>query len=48
LQAALADIRLDAERGLASRLGAPNRQASQRVRELLRQQWAEEREGQGS
>jgi malonate decarboxylase gamma subunit len=51
LQAALADIRVDAERGLASRLGAANRQASLRVRELLRQQWVEKgekEEGQGS
>jgi len=39
LQAALADIRTDPERGLASRLGAPNRQASSRVRELLKEQW---------
>ncbi|OBV37880.1 biotin-independent malonate decarboxylase subunit gamma [Janthinobacterium psychrotolerans] len=39
LQAALADIRLDPERGLASRLGAPQRQASARVREVLAQQW---------
>ena len=39
LQAALADIRLDPERGLASRLGAPHRLASARVREVLRQQW---------
>jgi malonate decarboxylase gamma subunit len=39
LQAALADIRADPERGLASRLGAPHRQASARVREVLGQQW---------
>ena len=39
LQAALADIRHDPERGLASRLGAPHRQASARVREVLQQQW---------
>ncbi|WP_426077387.1 biotin-independent malonate decarboxylase subunit gamma [Janthinobacterium sp. PSPC3-1] len=39
LRAALADIRLDPERGLASRLGAPHRQASARVREVLKQQW---------
>ena len=39
LQAALADIRADPERGLASRLGAPHRQASATVREVLKQQW---------
>ena len=39
LSAALADIRLDPERGLASRLGAPHRQASAKVREVLAQQW---------
>ena len=39
LQAALADIRADPERGLASRLGAPHRQASAKVREVLQQQW---------
>lgn len=39
LRAALADIRLDPERDLASRLGAPRRQASARVREVLKQQW---------
>ncbi len=39
LQAALNDIRADPERGLASRLGAPHRQASAKVREVLRQQW---------
>ncbi|WP_215409199.1 biotin-independent malonate decarboxylase subunit gamma [Janthinobacterium sp. JC611] len=39
LRAALADIRADPERGLASRLGAPHRQASARVREVLGQQW---------
>ncbi|MFZ4878400.1 biotin-independent malonate decarboxylase subunit gamma [Janthinobacterium sp. Mn2066] len=44
LQDALDDISADPERGLASRLGAPNRQASQRVRELLRQQWMGEGE----
>jgi malonate decarboxylase gamma subunit len=40
LQAALADIRVDPDRGLGSRLGAPNRAASQRVRTLLQEQWA--------
>lgn len=40
LQAGLADIRTDPERGLASRLGAPHRQASARVRQLLEEQWA--------
>lgn len=39
LEAALADIRTDPERGLASRLGAANRHASSRVRELLKEQW---------
>ena len=39
LQAALNDIRADPERGLASRLGAPHRQASAKVREVLGQQW---------
>jgi malonate decarboxylase gamma subunit len=39
LQAALADIRADPERDLSSRLGAPHRQASAKVREVLRQQW---------
>jgi malonate decarboxylase gamma subunit len=39
LQAALADIRQDPERGLASRLGAPHRKASAKVREVLAQQW---------
>ena len=39
LQAALADIRADPETGLASRLGAPHRQASATVREVLKQQW---------
>ncbi|MED5595241.1 biotin-independent malonate decarboxylase subunit gamma [Janthinobacterium sp. P210006] len=39
LQAALGDIRADPERGLASRLGAPHRQASAKVREVLGQQW---------
>lgn len=41
LAAALADITLTGDTGLSSRLGAPNRQASSRVRELLRQQWQE-------
>ena len=39
LQAALADIRADPLLDLSSRLGAPHRQASARVREVLRQQW---------
>lgn len=39
LQAALADIRADPERDLSSRLGAPHRQASANVREVLQQQW---------
>lgn len=39
LQAALADIRADPERDLSSRLGAPHRQASAKVREVLGQQW---------
>lgn len=42
LQAALEDISADPERGLASRLGAANRQASRQVRELLRQKWTGE------
>ncbi|MDN2696936.1 biotin-independent malonate decarboxylase subunit gamma [Janthinobacterium sp. SUN073] len=39
LQAALADIRADPQRDLSSRLGAPHRQASAKVREVLGQQW---------
>lgn len=39
LQEALADILIDHERGLASRLQGPHRQASRKVRELLRAQW---------
>ena len=39
LQAALNDIRADPDAGLASRLGAPHRQASATVREVLKQQW---------
>ncbi|MGX9782810.1 malonyl-S-ACP:biotin-protein carboxyltransferase MADD [Janthinobacterium sp. MP5059B] len=39
LQAALGDIRADPQRDLSSRLGAPHRQASARVREVLQQQW---------
>ena len=39
LQAALVDIRADPQRDLSSRLGAPHRQASAKVREVLRQQW---------
>jgi malonate decarboxylase gamma subunit len=41
LEQALADILEDADRGLKGRLGAPNRQASARVREELRRQWAD-------
>jgi malonate decarboxylase gamma subunit len=41
LEQALADILNDADCGLNSRLGAPNRAASARVREELRRQWAE-------
>lgn len=39
LQAALNDIRADPERDLSSRRGAPHRQASAKVREVLGQQW---------
>ena len=39
LQAALADIRADPLPDLSSRLGAPHRQASAKVREVLGQQW---------
>jgi len=39
LQAALADIRADPQRDLSGRLGAPHRQASAKVREVLGQQW---------
>ncbi|KHA79213.1 biotin-independent malonate decarboxylase subunit gamma [Janthinobacterium lividum] len=39
LQAALGDIRADPQRDLSSRLGAPHRQASAKVREVLQQQW---------
>ena len=39
LEAALADIAADPSRGLASRLGGENRQASLRVREKLTAQW---------
>lgn len=39
LNEALADIRSDPERGLNSRLGARNRQATVKVRDLLREQW---------
>jgi len=42
LAAALADIALSVDTGLASRQGAPNRQASSRVRALLCQQWHQE------
>lgn len=40
LQAALDDIGGDTGRDLSSRLGAPNRQASAKVREMLRAQWS--------
>jgi malonate decarboxylase gamma subunit len=40
LEQALADIRDDPDRGLTGRLDAPNREASARVREELRRQWA--------
>ncbi|KKO62015.1 Malonyl-S-ACP:biotin-protein carboxyltransferase MADD [Janthinobacterium sp. KBS0711] len=39
LQAALGDIRADPLPDLSSRLGAPHRQASAKVREVLGQQW---------
>ncbi|WP_375341599.1 biotin-independent malonate decarboxylase subunit gamma [Massilia phyllosphaerae] len=39
LEAALADIRDDPDRGLAKRLQGPHRAASRRVRELLETQW---------
>ncbi|WP_402718093.1 biotin-independent malonate decarboxylase subunit gamma [Janthinobacterium rivuli] len=39
LQAALSDIRADPQRDLSGRLGAPHRQASAKVREVLGQQW---------
>jgi malonate decarboxylase gamma subunit len=39
LEAALADILEDSERGLSGRLQGPHRQASRRVRELLEAQW---------
>ncbi|WP_058050408.1 biotin-independent malonate decarboxylase subunit gamma [Janthinobacterium sp. Ant5-2-1] len=39
LRAALADIRADPLADLSSRLGAPHRQASAKVREVLGQQW---------
>ncbi|NHQ92087.1 biotin-independent malonate decarboxylase subunit gamma [Janthinobacterium lividum] len=39
LQAALADIRADPLADLSSRLNAPHRQASAKVREVLGQQW---------
>jgi malonate decarboxylase gamma subunit len=40
LQAALADILTDRRRDLSSRLGARHRQASSKVREMLRAQWS--------
>lgn len=43
LEEALADIESDSDRSLRSRLGAPNREASVKVRELLRRQWADAR-----
>jgi malonate decarboxylase gamma subunit len=39
LEAALADILEDQERGLSGRLQGQHRQASRRVRELLEAQW---------
>lgn len=39
LERALADIRDSNDRTLAARLGSPHREASRKVRELLRQQW---------
>jgi malonate decarboxylase gamma subunit len=39
LEAALADILEDSERGLSGRLQGPHRQASRRVRELLEAEW---------
>jgi malonate decarboxylase gamma subunit len=41
LEQALADIRDDPDRSLKGRLDAPNREASARVREELRRQWAQ-------
>jgi malonate decarboxylase gamma subunit len=43
LEQALADIEMDPDRSLQNRLGAPNREASARVRDQLRRQWAEDR-----
>jgi malonate decarboxylase gamma subunit len=40
LEQALADIQSDPDRGLTGRLGAGNREASTRVREEMRRQWA--------
>ncbi|WP_370446436.1 biotin-independent malonate decarboxylase subunit gamma [Glaciimonas sp. PCH181] len=42
LQAALKNIEVDPLRDLSSRLGAENRQASAKVREMLRAQWKDE------
>jgi len=42
LEQMLASIAQESEHDLSSRLNAPHRQASKRVRELLRQQWKEE------
>lgn len=39
LELALADIRADESRGLEGRLHGPHREASRKVRELLRRQW---------
>jgi malonate decarboxylase gamma subunit len=39
LEEALADIEADAGRDLSGRLGGANRQASRKVREMLREQW---------
>jgi len=43
LLAALADIQATADRGLTGRLDAANRAASRRVRELMRDQWQDNR-----
>jgi malonate decarboxylase gamma subunit len=40
LEAALADIAADPERDLASRLQGVHRQASRKVRDMLREQWS--------
>jgi malonate decarboxylase gamma subunit len=43
LEQALTDIDMDPDRSLQNRLGAPNREASARVRDQLRRQWAQDR-----